>query len=381
MSRYVTETPWDIKPDSTSIFQIYDPADHYLVSTGVDVIQKYDGDNVTNLEGNPPKGNILAVYKDRLLVTGDTSFPHRIWYSHIRNGEGWTLDTDWLEVYPEDGGKINGLEIQGDELVISKDNGRLYGWLIYADGDPVNSRLRIIEDDKGAVNKNAMTVLDDIAYYLDRERLDTIPVQTRGGLSYVVGEVIEGVQTFVNANIGSNDGKVFVALGNVTIDIGDEVPLTNAVLVYDTITQGFYVRDNIDARVFSKFISGESEDLYFGDGQGKVFKLDDGNTAGGNPVHMRLRSKPFFREKGENISIRKVGIFMDDPDGTVVNYRTHLNRKFSRNLGTVTEEPVQWFEVDVTGPLFQLEFTHSNTKSRPRLLAIDIDYAEQGKSE
>lgn len=379
---YLTETPWDIAPDNTSKFEIYEPSDQYILGNAVDRLKKYDGSQFENLDGGAPSGNILAIYKDRLLVAGDAGYPHRIWFSHIRNGEGWSLDNDWLEVYPEDGGKINGFGIQDDELIISKDNGKQYGWRIFEDGLPENSRLRIVDNDKGFVNKEAIAVLDNVLYYLDRDRLDTIPARNRGGLSYIVDEVIAGIQSFNNTAMGSNDGRVYVALGDITIDIGDEVSLSDAVLVYDSINEAFYIRDNVNAKVFSKFISSDSQEkIYFGDESGRVFKLEDGNTAGGNPIHMRLRTKAFFRELGENIHLKKVGIYMDDPDATVVNYRTSLNEKFSKSLGTVTKEPVHWFEVDITGPLFQLEFTHSNVNARPRLLGIDIDYVKQGDAE
>ena len=380
--RILTETPFDIAPDSTSAFRIYDVDDQYIQANATDSIQKYDGDSFIGLKGDPPNGNILAVYKYRLMVAGDTSFPHRIWYSHIRNGEGWSKDTDWIDVYPEDGGKINGLGIQDDELIISKDNGRLYGWLIYEDGRPENSRLRMVEDDKGFVNQKSRTVMDNVLYYLDRERIDSVPVLARGGVSYIVQDVIDGIKNFDNTSMGSNDGKVYAALGDISIEIGDTIELDDAVLVYDTINQAFYLRDGINAKVFSKFVETDGqEELYFGDTTGRVYKVNDGNLAGANPIHMRVRTKPYFRELGVNVDIKKVGIFMDDPDGTVVNYRTSLNQAFVKNLGVVTKEPVQWFDKQISGPLLQLELTHSNTDSRPRLLAIEINYETRGKSE
>lgn len=380
--KFLVETPWDVQPDSSSIFEIYNPSDQYIMGNGVDKMQKFDGTDWQDLEGDTPRGNILAIYKFRLMVAGDPSFPHRIWYSHLRNGEGWTKDTDWIDVYPEDGGKINGFEIQGDELKVSKDNGRFYGWQIFDDGRPEASRLRIIEDNKGALNQQSLTMMDDILYYLDRERLETIPVSTRGGISYVVDEIIKGIESLDKTAMGSNDGKVYVALGDITIDLGDEITITNAVLIYDYINQGFYIRDNVEARVFSKFIDSTGvEDMYFGDSNGRVFKMDSGTLAGASPLHMRIRTVPYFRDTGDRIHISKVGIFMDDPDATVVNYRTELNEKFVHNLGTVIKEPVQWFPCDITGPLLQFEFTHSNRITRPRLLGIEIEYEPRGKPE
>lgn len=379
MPRFLLETPFDVAPTSASKFEIYDAEDQYILGNAIDPIQKYDGTDFVPLQGNAPKGNILAVYKGMLIVAGDPAFPHKFWVSHLFNGEGWSRDTGWGEVYPNDGGKINGFAIQDDELKISKSNGRLYGWQIFEDGNPDNSRLRVIEDDKGMVNQKSVAVVDNVMYYLDRNQFDQIPVAKKGGLSYSVQEIIDGVRSFNNTNIGGTDGKVYIALGDITIDVGDETTITGAVLVYDTVLDGFYIRDNIDARVFSTFIASETEDFYFGDSSGRVFKLNDGLTAGGDPIHMRIRTKPFLRELGKMLHIKKVGIYMDDPDGTVVTYRTDLNEAFKNELGSVVEEPVHWFRPEqIKGPLLQLEFGHGNIKARPRLVAIEIHYITEG---
>lgn len=382
MAKIYVETPWDLAPDSTSKYEIYNPDDQYILGNAVEPIQKYDGVSFVDLDGGAPKGNIFAVYKDRLIVAGDTNHPHRLWFSHVRNGEGWSTATDWLDVRPDDGGKINGLQVQGDELIISKSNEKIYGWQIYDGNDPANSRIRLIEDDKGLVSNQASTVLDDVMYYLARERVDTIPAEIPAGLSNIVEEVVKGVASFANRAVGSNDGKVYVALGDITVSIGDDVELSNAVLVYDTSVAAFYIRDNIDARVFAKFIESEQENLYFGDTSGRVYKIGEGNLAGEDPIHMRVRTKPFLRELGSNISFKRLGVYMDDPDGTVVSVRTNLDSKKTTMIGSVRESPVQWFDLkDITGPLLQVEFTHSNENARPRLLGIDIDYDEQGRKE
>ena len=380
MAKIVVETAFNVAPDSTSGYQIFDAEDQWLVANATDGIFKYDGTGIGGLDGGAPKGNILAVYKDRLLVAGDSNFPHRIWYSHIRNAEGWSKKTNWLDVRPEDGGEINGLGVQGDELMISKNNGKLYGWRIYNDGAPENSRVRIIEDDKGQVNNKTAAVLEDTYYYLDRNQVDTIPRQFKGGLSYIIDQVVKGINSLDELSMGSNDRRVYVALGDIDIEVGDTVSLSDAVLVYDVPAAAWYIRDKIDAKAFARFIDSSNEErIYFGDSNGKVYKLEEGTLAGSDPIHMRIRTKPYLREQGQQITVKKVGIYMDDPDGTIVSYRTSLQHKFDNQLGQITKEPVQWFEVSASGGLFQLEFSHSNREARPTLNQVSIIYDVGGK--
>lgn len=381
MATFTLVTGWDVQPTSASTYEIYDPADQYLIGNAVDTIKKYDGVDYTELEGGAPKGNLFAVYKFRFMVGGDPAFPHRIWYSHIGNAEGWSKDTNWIDIYPEDGGKLNGFDIQNDELIVSKDNGRKYGWKIYDDGDPTNSKLRIIDDSHGNITRRAGTAISDIHYYMDNDGMFDVPKSTVGGLTFIVEDLIKGIQDNTLIAMGSNNAEVYVSLGDVTLDLGDEVVLNDCVLVKDLVNDAFYIRDNVDARVWTRFNDGNSEETYFGDSAGKVFKLDDGTLAGNAPIQMRVRTKKYFQELGRIISVSKIGIFMDDPDNTLVTYRTS-NSKSRQKLGHVKEEPVQWFDVkDAKGPFIELEFTHNNPYTRPSIKGYSFIYHIEGDKQ
>ncbi len=384
MTQFNLETSWDVTPTSASTYEIYDPDDQFISGNNTDETKKYDGTDFTALEGDAPKGNIIFVYKDRLMVTGDSTKPHRIWFSHIRNGEGWTQSGDWIEIRPQDGGKVNSVSIQNDEAIISKDNGRKYGWRIYDDGDPTNSRLRIIEDDKGSVSKKAETVMEDVLYYLDRNAIFTVPRGNKGGLSFIVDEVIKSIDPTVLASraLGSNDGKVYISLGDITIDSEEGITLTDAIFVYDSVNGMFFIRDNTNVNIFTRFIDSDNDErLYFGDQSGRVFKMDEGTLAGENTVHMRIRTKQYLRELGKMITVNRIGVFMGEPDGTNVLYRTD-EKQFFHNLGQVISEPVQWFAVKkAKGPFIQLEFTHSNPDTRPVLNGFEIQYHIEGEEK
>lgn len=373
------ESSWDTTPDSTSVYEIYNPDDQLIIGNGVDNTKKYDTIDFTDLEGGAPKGDILFIYKDYLCIAGDPNFPHRIWISHLRNGEGWSKNTQWIDIRPEDGGKINGAKIVNDEAIISKGNGRKYGWRIYDDGDPTKSTLREIEDDKGTLNPRAETLHERVNYYLDRNGLFTIPSSEAGGLTYIVQEVIDALpaEIVTDAAMGSNNGKIYVSLGDISFELEDTISLVDAVLVYDVINDQFYLRDNMSARIFTRFINSDNEEgLYFGDDNGRVFQLEQGTKAGSENIVMRLRT-PAYLQTGNTIHVEKVKVWMEDPDGTVITYRTDTTQPFQKQVGVVTQNTWQEFPLDATGKCFQMEFIHANANIRPRLNKFEITYREE----
>lgn len=384
--KYYTETPWDTAPDNSSQYEIYEPDDFWLYGNGVDPIQKYDLTDIEDLEGAPPKASLFIVYKNRLLAAGDPSFPHRIWYSHIRNAEGWSKNTDWIDVYPEDGGKINGFGIQDDELLISKNNGRQYGWRIYDDGLPEKSKVRVVEDDRGQVGPRAGITARNVRYYVARKFMETYPPSQKGGLSYVIQQIFDAIDDSVLEDIatGAKNDKIYASIGDLTFTAGTEITLTDVVAVYDVANNAFYLRDQVDARVFTKFIdpTTEIENLYFGSSGGVVYKMDDGTQAGTSPIQMVIRTKNYFEDLERNVVVSRVGIIMDEPGGTEVRYRMTSHGDYEHELGLVNEEPIQWFNPDgAEGPFFSLQFTHTGTNARPVLKGWIIVYREAGRNQ
>lgn len=371
------ETSWVTNPDSTSVYEIYNPDDQLIIGNGLDNTKKWDLVTFTDLEGEAPKGSILFVYKEYLCIAGDPSFPHRIWISELRNAEGWRRNTQWLDLKPEDGGKINGAVIVNDEAIISKSNGRKYGWSIYQDGDATKSTVRIIEDDKGVLNPRAETVYERVNYYLDRNGVFTVPVSEAGGISYVVDEIIKAIPKSTTDDIamGSNNGKLYISLGDITLNLGDTININDAVLVYDVVNVQFSLRDNMSARCFTRFIDDSNEEyLYFGDTNGKVYKLDSGTKAGASNIVMRVRTPMHFQELGKLIHIENVKVFTEDPDGTVVTYRTDVTQPFRKQVGVITQQPWQSFETTIKGSGFQMEFIHANANVRPTIKGYEITY-------
>ena len=177
------------------------------------------------------------------------------------------------------------------------------------------------------------------------------------------------------AAMGANDGKVYVFLGDLEIELEETISLTDVVLVYDVINGQFYLRDNMSARAFTRFIDTDNDErLYFGDENGKVYKVDEGTQAGSANIVMRVRTPVHLQELGVPIHIELVRIYMDDPDATIITYRTDPTLPFQKHVGVVTEQPWQEFELSTLGRCFQMEFIHTNANIRPTIKGYEIHY-------
>ena len=71
-----------------------------------------------------PLGNILQVYRERIFLSGNSTYPNRIWYTKpYLPGVWWqTTDTDYMEIAPDDGDEIRGIPIFMGTMSVIKQN-------------------------------------------------------------------------------------------------------------------------------------------------------------------------------------------------------------------------------------------------------------------
>jgi hypothetical protein len=71
-----------------------------------------------------PKGNLLTVHRERLFLSGDPTYPNKIYYSnpYLPHYMQVTTSTDYMEISPEDGDQIMGIPIQLQRMVCIKKN-------------------------------------------------------------------------------------------------------------------------------------------------------------------------------------------------------------------------------------------------------------------
>jgi hypothetical protein len=71
-----------------------------------------------------PKGSILKVHRERLFISGDPTYPNKIYYSnpYLPHFIQQTTNLDYMEISPEDGDEIMGIPIQLGVMVCIKKN-------------------------------------------------------------------------------------------------------------------------------------------------------------------------------------------------------------------------------------------------------------------
>ena len=106
----------------------------WCCSNGVNYIKKYDGNTLANLDGSPPKANILRQFKDYLfgldtVESGDPMHQRARW-PNTGLPDDWSTGNASYKDLPGSDWIMEALRYKGDYLVVLKDRSL---WLGYAD--------------------------------------------------------------------------------------------------------------------------------------------------------------------------------------------------------------------------------------------------------
>ena len=108
---------------------------YYLIDTISDNTTTTYTDNAADTTTTPypavtdsmPVGSILKVHRERLFISGDPTYPNKIYYSNVYLPHyiQQTSNLDYMEISPDDGDEISGIPIQlGTMLCIKKNTVR-----------------------------------------------------------------------------------------------------------------------------------------------------------------------------------------------------------------------------------------------------------------
>lgn len=165
----------------------YNPGAGYKDSiwamNGTDAAKKWDGTTFANWAGKPPKGNMLRVWKNRMIVSGVAAFPQRVFFSEIANPELPEDETNggygnnWIDIRTseDDLDPVIWMEVLDDVLIIFKKKS------VNAIYDPTTFSFQRIAN-VGAEGRFQSCVVDDRAYFLNRSGIYSVTAQ--GALRY-----------------------------------------------------------------------------------------------------------------------------------------------------------------------------------------------------
>lgn len=216
--------------------------------------------------------NLVWVSKNRMVASGYSAFPSRVYFSSIvdpnaANFITWDTDPDtgdWIDINPDDGGNITGFSDTSNLLLVFKNNA------MYR----LNTINKTVDSENifniGAVSQEAIVKCLGLTYFFSGNGI----YRTDGGFPELISRI--GVQDFIDNSIepskvtaGTDGFNVYFSLGNVTVKIDDEQKIT-----YNRVVLKFSPRDenwsvftySKRLGIFSQYRPGE-RDTEFWDAQ------------------------------------------------------------------------------------------------------------------
>lgn len=258
-------------------------------------------------DANHPKGKFGAWFHNFHFVAGVSTNPNRLYWSELGDSDDFTnTTTGSLDVNPDDGDEITGLNILKDELVIFKRN-RI--WSLTGFGTTTFTLTNLNERITGFGTPSHRSIINtgnDLLFIshtggvpefrsLQRTRFGVI---VEGGIiSDDITGTMKGLnETRLNQTAGAFDGRrVFWAYplsGSTT---------NNQISVYDTITKGWVRWSGVNATVFTEFNFSSESEIYFGESTANslVYKFDTSTNDNGTAISFRVDTRRYGGDRPE----------------------------------------------------------------------------------
>lgn len=290
--------------------------DLFIFVNGTDNPQKINEDSGDDLGGSPPVTSLIALHKNYLFLSGNSTYPSRVYYSDLDDPETWGAN-DFFDCNPDDGDKITGLYVTLDSLIIQKEYNT---YLLYGDTPSYTEgltlwRVKKASTSTGAVNQGSMQAWGKNVLYLSRNE----GVQIFGGgvtsdevefdsmtstlMSKDITPSIGGLNESRNSQAEAVvwDYKYILAVPN------GSSTTNNLCLVYD-FRAGGWSKWNIPANCWTKFRSSGVDYLYFGSPTtGKIYRYTPTTYSdNGTAINAYYQTKDFdLKQPGVEKVFRK----------------------------------------------------------------------------
>ena len=255
---------------------------------GVDNPLKFDGTTFSDLGGNPPNGNVAALYKDRIYVAGVDPHYSTLYFSDIGNPEKYPPANN-ESVNNNDGDRIMALTPLFDSLLIFKEYS-IWEWQVDRLNNP--SFVRYITKDIGTTSARSVLNINGIVYFFNRSGVWMLSQKYPELISLKVDKIIKSIKDPYSVVAFKDGNKYNLFVGDVTID--DRV-FKNTILVYDTVFNQWTIKClNDKAETITDFIDDNNIlTTYFGNESGQAFKWNDGYSFNGKPIEMEYETAMF----------------------------------------------------------------------------------------
>ncbi len=308
-------------------------------------------------DANFPHGAFGIWFHNFLFVGGDDNYPNRLYWSDLEEPLDFTNGvTGYVDINPNDGDRIIGLNNLKDELLIFKRN-RI--WSLGGFGttqftlDDVNENISGF----GAVShRSIVNVGNDVLYMSDvggepefrsvnRTRYNTI---VEGG---TISDPINGSmrtleKTQLHQVASEFDGRrVYFSCpssGNTRND---------RIFVYDTVNKGYVRWTGMHASCFAKMDFSGIIQIYFGNAldDSKIYVFDDSNNDDGQPIDFYVITR---RYGGNRPEIKKKWKYCYVVTEKLGNYDLNIDQ----SPDGYTYEPLGTINLSPVGTTFPITF-------------------------
>ena len=253
-----------------------------VITKQSDAPQKYDGTTGEALGGSPPTCPYQAVHKNYHFLAGNATYPSRLYYSNLDDNETWDV-LDFIDINPDDGDVITGIEVTLDSLIIYK---RYNAYILYGDTPTYTEGLSLWQikkasTDTGAASQGSIAVVGKNIIYLstnegfqafgggvstDEISFDSL---TSAMLSKDITPTVKALNTsrLTQAEAVSWDNKYICSLPN------GASTTNNYNLIFDYSLGGWLIW-NMPANCWTVFRSGGIDYLIFGSTTtGKIYRI------------------------------------------------------------------------------------------------------------
>ncbi len=351
--------------------------------------------------------SLIETFQDRIFVSGNAGsagLPDRLYASSIVNaaGTGVTWDTGthiidvastagfYIDINPEDGMNTTCLKRSGDILLIFKDRA-LYMW----NGSSTQADTLV---NIGTISQETVVNAHNITFFIGRSKKDLGIYAYTGGYPKLISRKVKRwtdniTQSVANLALlcaGATDSQVFFYIGNIAFT-NDEIygtrTFSDVWLVYHLAQDEWTVYDNLPARVFGNLVNSSSEKLYFGNNNGKVFEVDNGQTDdsgdGKTPIDLEIIGKEDSLGAPElDKSLEGITVASNLAQSTGVSYRYNRESDF-KSLGslkgrfTTIDAPHKSPIDNREGKTIQLKFK-DNSSYTNSILGYSMNITQEG---
>jgi hypothetical protein len=309
--------------------------DFVFMVNGTEATTIWDGNTsnsflTTGNADSAPTGQFIENFRSRMWISGNSSFPDRVYFSSIPTAAAtpvitWDTDNatgDWINVSPSDGENITGLKRSKTYLLVFKNN-HIYRIASVSNSEP-DPVINV-----GTYSNESIVDTKNGTYFHHPTGIFRYADGVVQEVSKPIQDIIDNISASNYEDIcGWEDGDhVYWSVGDVTIK---GITYTNLVVRYTISSQAWTHYTYPTKFLFaSPYDDGTKINYLVGDNAGKIYKTNTGNDDAGTQIQYNLIHR-WYNIDGL-ISTRKniqgIAFSHSGGNGTNVSYQTEESAK------------------------------------------------------